>query len=338
MSVLTPPGHRAGQSGPPGPPPPQPQERVTRSPGSVATDWLSLDRLTGRGLLIGAAALIVFGLIAAIALTTGNDGDQATLTAPGADTATEGLDADADADDPAAANPATSSDINAFAADAPANDDGAETAPAERDAADSGDTESSVAPPTIAPATAPTEAPTTAPTTAPPTTAAPTTEPPTTAAPTTPPPSTTPPTTAAPTTAAPAPTQAPAPGGGSAEQQVLNRVNAERAGAGCGPVSYNGQLNSAALSHSQDMSANGYFSHTGLNGSQPWDRAVAAGYSYSSMGENIAQGYGSADAVMNGWMNSSGHRANILNCSFTEMGLGRAGNANYWTQLFGRPG
>jgi len=146
----------------------------------------------------------------------------------------------------------------------------------------------------------------------------------TTAAPTTPPP-----TTAATTTAPPGP------GNGPVQQQILNLVNAERARVNCGALTLNGQLNTAAAGHSEDMAANGYFSHTGLDGSQPWDRARAAGYGSSSIGENIAQGYGSVEAVMNGWMNSSGHRANILNCGYQHLGVGLSSQGNYWTQLFG---
>lgn len=193
---------------------------------------------------------------------------------------------------------------------------------------------------------------TAAPTTKPPTTTTPTTAAPQTAAPTTKPPATTrpprttrqpattrrqttaPPSTTAPTTTAAPVTQAPS-GGGSAAQQVLALTNSERARAGCGPLSLNGQLNSAALAHSEDMRANNYFDHTGLNGSKPWDRAAAAGYGSSTIGENIAAGYRTADSVMNGWMNSPGHRANILNCSYNHLGVGLSSQGNYWTQLFG---
>ena len=167
----------------------------------------------------------------------------------------------------------------------------------------------------------------------------PTTSPPTTAAPTTAAPTTATPTTAAPTTAAPttaAPTTAGGGGGGSATQQlILELVNTERAANGCGAVTLNSQLNNAATAHSEDMSSNDYFDHTGLNGSKPWDRAKAAGYGSSFIGENIAQGYGSADSVMDGWMNSPGHRANILNCGYNHLGVGLSNQGNYWTQLFG---
>lgn len=127
---------------------------------------------------------------------------------------------------------------------------------------------------------------------------------------------------------------------------VLNLVNQERANAGCGPVALNPLLNTAALAHSQDMAHNDFFSHTGSNGSAPWDRMTAVGYTWSAAAENIAAGYTTAAGVMAGWMGSSGHRANILDCDFTEMGVGYYYLASdpgaeqwhhYWTQDFGRP-
>ncbi|MGF1596082.1 MAG: CAP domain-containing protein [Acidimicrobiales bacterium] len=162
---------------------------------------------------------------------------------------------------------------------------------------------------------------------------------PTTAAPTSEVPSTTPESTT-PTSVSTTASTAPAPtaplGGGSTQQQILDLANVERGAAGCGPLSLDTRLSAAAQAHSDDMGAQNYFSHTGLDGSQPGDRARAAGYSGSSIGENIAQGYRSPEAVMTGWMNSSGHRANILNCGHRHLGVGHSANGNYWTQLFGR--
>jgi uncharacterized protein YkwD len=86
------------------------------------------------------------------------------------------------------------------------------------------------------------------------------------------------------------------------------------------------------------MAAHNHMSHTGSDGSSPWQRAKRAGYD-DAMGENVAYGYRSPTAVMNGWMNSAGHRANILNCSARALGVGLAysrGGDPYWTQLFGR--
>ncbi len=125
------------------------------------------------------------------------------------------------------------------------------------------------------------------------------------------------------------------------EQAVLDLVNVERQNAGCGPVEGEYYLRTAAFLHSKDMADNGYFSHTGQNGSRFWERASAAGYEGFAAGENIAAGYRTPESVMNGWMNSSGHRANILNCSHTHLGVGYYyGDGSpygaYWTQVFGR--
>lgn len=125
------------------------------------------------------------------------------------------------------------------------------------------------------------------------------------------------------------------------EIAVLDLVNAEREQAGCGALEANPYLRTAAFLHSQDMAVNEYFDHTGLDGSRFWDRANRAGYQGAPAGENIAAGYRSAESVMNGWMNSSGHRANILNCRHTEIGIGYFYDSgspyrSYWTQVFGR--
>jgi uncharacterized protein YkwD len=88
------------------------------------------------------------------------------------------------------------------------------------------------------------------------------------------------------------------------------------------------------------MATNDYFSHTAPDGSTFVDRAVAAGYPRNEAGgENIAMGYRTAADVMDGWMDSEGHRANILNCDFAAIGVGLArdsGGTPYWTQVFGR--
>lgn len=119
--------------------------------------------------------------------------------------------------------------------------------------------------------------------------------------------------------------------------EVLRLVNRERAKAGCGAVHRDSRIERAALLHSQDMARNDYFSHTSRDGRSPWDRMRAQGYTYGS-GENIAAGQGSAAAVMRAWMNSSGHRANILNCKSKAMGVGIGHGGSYgiyWTQGFG---
>lgn len=124
------------------------------------------------------------------------------------------------------------------------------------------------------------------------------------------------------------------------ETAIIGLINQERAQAGCGAVRFDAGLQQAAALHSQDMAQNGYFSHTGQNGSQFWDRAIAAGYDGFATGENIAAGHATAAEVVAGWMDSPGHRDNILTCSHTEMGVGYyysdQGYHHYWTQIFGQ--
>ena len=100
-----------------------------------------------------------------------------------------------------------------------------------------------------------------------------------------------------------------------------------------GAVVWNDQLAKAAYDHSVDMNTQDYFSHTGLDGSSPGQRITAAGYHWSSYGENIAQGYSTEQIVMNAWLGSEGHCKNIMDGGFNDMGAGRDGN--YWTQDFG---
>ncbi|WP_229925513.1 CAP domain-containing protein, partial [Streptomyces longispororuber] len=142
------------------------------------------------------------------------------------------------------------------------------------------------------------------------------------------------------TSTAPRPTRkapVPAAPSGSKARQVLSLVNAERAKAGCGPLTHNSKLATAAQRHSADMRARNYFDHTSPDGTDPGRRITAAGYKWSTYGENIARGQQSAAAVMKSWMNSDGHRANILNCSFKELGVGieEGSGGPWWTQNFG---
>jgi uncharacterized protein YkwD len=142
-------------------------------------------------------------------------------------------------------------------------------------------------------------------------------------------------TTTRPTTPpVPAPTTggAPAPGGVTAE--VTRLTNIERAKAGCGALRVDSRLAAAAQAHSEDMVDRDYFSHTSPDGKGPGDRAAAAGYPNWS-GENIAAGYPTAAAVVQGWMNSPGHKANILNCQSKATGVGYDARRNMWTQMFG---
>ncbi|MEM9567623.1 MAG: CAP domain-containing protein [Cyanobacteria bacterium P01_E01_bin.34] len=120
--------------------------------------------------------------------------------------------------------------------------------------------------------------------------------------------------------------------------EILQLVNKERTDRGFSALTLSQKLDAAADLHSEDMATNGYFSHTGLDGSKVGTRISRAGYTqYNTWGENIAAGYPSAASVVQGWMNSSGHRKNILNPNFTHMGLGYVTNSSgtpYWTQVF----
>ena len=129
-------------------------------------------------------------------------------------------------------------------------------------------------------------------------------------------------------------------------EQVVELTNIERAKAGLQPLELNNQLLNAAQDHSNDMAQDDFFSHTGADGSSIGDRVRASGYQYSTTGENIAAGQTTPAQVVEGWMNSPGHRANILNPNYTEIGVGYeylqndTGSVNYnhyWTQVFGTP-
>jgi hypothetical protein len=108
-------------------------------------------------------------------------------------------------------------------------------------------------------------------------------------------------------------------------------------------LTWNAALTQAAAAHSDDMVAGNFFSHTGSNGSTAGDRVTAAGYQWRGVGENIAAGQPSVAVVVDGWMNSEGHCANLMNAAFRDIGVACvAGNANttyrtYWTQEFGTP-
>ncbi|WP_316763985.1 CAP domain-containing protein [Streptomyces herbicida] len=117
--------------------------------------------------------------------------------------------------------------------------------------------------------------------------------------------------------------------------RVVQLVNAERAKVGCSALTLNATLSKAAQAHSDDMAAHQNMSHTGSDGSSPGDRITRAGYAWSAYGENVAYGYSTPEQVMAGWMASPGHKANILNCSFKEIGVGLAQPNSFWTQDFG---
>jgi uncharacterized protein YkwD len=118
------------------------------------------------------------------------------------------------------------------------------------------------------------------------------------------------------------------------EREVVRLSNAERSEAGCAGLRTDARLVEAAGGHSADMALRDYFSHSSPEGLTFVDRARAAGYP-SPGGENIAWGQRSAAEVVQDWMNSPGHRRNILNCDFTAIGVGFDSRGNYWTQVFG---
>ncbi len=136
----------------------------------------------------------------------------------------------------------------------------------------------------------------------------------------------------------------------SMEKAALAGINAQRAAAGCGPLRPNAALQTAAKGHASAMATQDFFSHTGADGSNMQTRIEAAGYAWGALAENIAAGQKTAADVVQSWMDSAGHRANILNCALTETGLAVVfqkddqpikGNSYpmyyYWVQTFGSP-
>lgn len=129
-------------------------------------------------------------------------------------------------------------------------------------------------------------------------------------------------------------------------QEILQLVNQKRQQNGLSPVTLQDNLTSAAQTHSVNMALQDFFSHTGQDGSSFSDRVSRTGYNWSRVTENIAAGYNTASSVVEGWMNSPGHRANILDANVTQMGIGYkflstdTGSVNYghyWTQVFASP-
>lgn len=121
------------------------------------------------------------------------------------------------------------------------------------------------------------------------------------------------------------------------EKEVLALVNSVRAENGLNALSWAEDVANVARAHSSDMINRSFFSHTNPDGLSSFDRLRNSGISYGTAAENIAYGQRSASEVMNSWMNSSGHRANILNKNVTEIGVGAIKNKNgtiYWTQMF----
>lgn len=135
------------------------------------------------------------------------------------------------------------------------------------------------------------------------------------------------------------------------QQEILTRINQARAAArNCGSTAYpaaaaigwNGKLFDAAAVHALDMASNNYFEHDSRDGRSFSDRITAAGYSWSAAGENIAAGYSNIDGVMQGWLDSPGHCANIMSGNFTEVAVSCVRNDNasyryYWAMELARP-
>ncbi len=118
------------------------------------------------------------------------------------------------------------------------------------------------------------------------------------------------------------------------EKEVIRLVNVERAKQGLSPLTENWELSRVARYKSEDMRKNNYFSHTSPTYGSPFNMMKSFGITYKTAGENIAKGYSTPAAVVNGWMNSSGHRANILNSTYTQIGVGYVADGNYCTQMF----
>jgi uncharacterized YkwD family protein len=118
------------------------------------------------------------------------------------------------------------------------------------------------------------------------------------------------------------------------EQKVVELTNQERAKNGLKPLALDTELSKVAREKSRDMQSKGYFSHTSPTYGSPFDMMKKFGITYRSAGENIAMGQPTPEEVVKAWMNSSGHRANILNSSYTHIGVGHVATGNYWTQMF----
>ena len=120
----------------------------------------------------------------------------------------------------------------------------------------------------------------------------------------------------------------------SFESEVVRLVNEIRAQNGLKPLTANWELSRVARYKSEDMASDGYFSHTSPTYGSPFQMITAFGLSYRTAGENIARGQQTPQDVVNAWMNSSGHRANILSSAYTQIGVGYCPDGRYWTQLF----
>jgi uncharacterized protein YkwD len=148
----------------------------------------------------------------------------------------------------------------------------------------------------------------------------------------------------------PALAQAPAKSLDDNRRLVLMLVNAERDRAGCAPLRADPRLAHAAQGHAEAMARGDFFDHVGLDGGDMVDRVRAQAYAFSRLAENLAAGWPDAESVVEGWMSSPGHRANILDCRVVETGVGHVhdprdtpfagglvGYRHYWVQVFGAP-
>ena len=118
------------------------------------------------------------------------------------------------------------------------------------------------------------------------------------------------------------------------EQEVVDLTNQEREKQGLAPLKIDTELSKSAREKSRDMQENGYFDHNSPTYGSPFDMMEAFGIDYQTAGENIAKGQPTPEEVVNAWMNSEGHRENILNGSFTHIGVGYNEDGNVWTQQF----
>ena len=118
------------------------------------------------------------------------------------------------------------------------------------------------------------------------------------------------------------------------ETEVIRLINDIRRENGLSELTANVELSRVARIKAQDMHDLGYFSHTSPTYGSPFDMMKAFGIRYRTAGENIAMGYRTPQSVVDGWMNSPGHRANILNSSFTQIGVGYVADGSYWSQMF----
>jgi uncharacterized protein YkwD len=129
-------------------------------------------------------------------------------------------------------------------------------------------------------------------------------------------------------------------------QALLAATNAERAAVGCPALTLNSKLSAAAQGHAEDMLQNDFYAHRGSDNATNGTRITRQGYLWSMAGENITAGYTTAESALTSWLTSAGHRANIINCSYREMGVGYVYEPNdsgvitwrhYWVQVFATP-